>query len=437
MAHEPVDELARRSATRPGASDSDTIAALCGATGPHADCRVDAAGTFFRTSCEPGSKPARWSLTARRRELGPRRSSSTAARESAELRPVHHVVAGGDESLAATEMHVERCDRTWAAAAAVDADEAADVRLIRRLVLREARRDGCGRPSARPGDGAEEPVDAPRGPPPAAPSSARRPPRSYSSRCISNQSRSLVVRERAEEAGVSDRANPRNASVSLERAVAMCGPRTLEGPTVQPVVPSVRPWTLGYRGSTAAWYPSGVALAAPWHDGEGVLFGETTSCTGSRTTRIPGASSSSATSSARCRRIPAAINRFVIRRISAGSGLEERGRASTIGRAEPCDREHLPLHLAVRRLKRRNRRLYYALKYGVIRTPRSPCCLRHDLASSRGRLRIHAAPDSAHGRPAACGGRRRRSRICVARIVQPTARVAACARRDACGRART
>src|SRR5207244_8123457 len=55
-----------------------------------------------------------------------------------QLSRIHHVVAGGDEHLPGAEVHVQRRRRRRSLPHAVDRNVAADVRLVGRLVLREA-----------------------------------------------------------------------------------------------------------------------------------------------------------------------------------------------------------------------------------------------------------------------------------------------------------
>ena len=63
-------------------------------------------------------------------------------------------------------------------------------------------------------------------------------------------------------------------------------------------------------------------------------------------------------------RAPTAINRFVIRRLAPATASKNEAGEHVGLLNRPIARGY-PLHLAGRRLKRRNR-LYYALKYGVI-----------------------------------------------------------------------
>jgi beta-hydroxylase len=102
-----------------------------------------------------------------------------------------------------------------------------------------------------------------------------------------------------------------------------------------------------------------------WRDGEGVLFDETFLHWVENDTDAPRIILFCDIERPLRGRLPTAVNRFVIRRLApATASKNEPGeRVGALNRAIAAA---YPVHLAARRVKRRNRRLYYALKYGVI-----------------------------------------------------------------------
>src|SRR5581483_8897066 len=99
--------------------------------------RVEAARDLLERVVRSDGEPGPPELLQDRREPASVRIVEHRGAEACQLSRVHHVLPGGDERLAHGEVQVERRGRRRTAAAAVDRDVTADVRLVRRLVLRE------------------------------------------------------------------------------------------------------------------------------------------------------------------------------------------------------------------------------------------------------------------------------------------------------------
>ncbi len=95
-------------------------------------------GTRCSMSCEPTVKPARVELPQQRRELSTPPLIDDRLTKARQLGAVHHVLTGSDEELLRTDVHVQRRRSRRPLSTAFDGEVAADVRLVRRLVLGEA-----------------------------------------------------------------------------------------------------------------------------------------------------------------------------------------------------------------------------------------------------------------------------------------------------------